>query len=44
MNFIFTKAKVFEISKWASINVDFIVFDTWILLGFNQCYQIKNLI
>jgi len=42
MNFIFTKAKVFEVCKWVSINVDFIVFDTWILLRFNQCYQIKN--
>jgi hypothetical protein len=34
--FIFTKAKVSEVSKWAFINMDFIVFDTCTLLWFNQ--------
>jgi hypothetical protein len=42
LNIIFTKAKVLEVFTWASINMNFNVFYTWILLQFNQCYHIKN--
>jgi hypothetical protein len=38
LNFIFTKAKVFEVSKWASINMDFI----FLIHGFY--YNLTNVV
>ncbi len=33
---------IFGISTWALIHMDFIAFNTWILLPFNRWYHKKN--